>query len=449
MAQVYIIWDHGKLTAWRRKGKSAALLAEAPVEKVEGLLSYLKENGRKLRISHLTIYLDHGALDHHVERLPPLTGKLQRQLMAQRKEKLYGAVPRSWVSQAMELTEKGAHSFHFVASLPEAFSEPIARWALNSGIVLQGIFSLPHALAVLEAGPDESGKSRIIYRAVNESGYLLAYDALGRFLFVNRVARDNADVDSLESGSKRLALFTEQEFGETPEIESDPEAIEVEPDRETALIGRLLQGKPSLKMNLIAPKQRNRQRWRKRRHRAFALSVMAFGLSFLFMLPQVERKREVQLLAEAMQTEIQTESLVTRKIENDIVNNRALMHVIDFSRERIGLAREDAVPMPIAVTVGVISHSLPNEVELDMLDCRLVVEGPSLSVEMRGRPLTADIDLVDTLERFEASIKTRGWKYDDWQLAFVRERSRESRFDRRGSLRSFTLSFKLYPFEEK
>ena len=105
--------------------------------------------------------------------------------------------------------------------------------------------------------------------------------------------------------------------------------------------------------------------------------------------------------------------------------------------------------MPMAVAVGAISHSLPNEVELDMLDCHLEVEGPSLSMEMRGRPLTADIDLVDTLERFEASIKNRGWNYGDWQLAFVRERNRESRFDRRGSLRSFTLSFKLYPFEKK
>ena len=86
MARVNIIWDHGKLTAWRRKGKSAVMLAEAPVEKVEGLLDFLKTQERKLRISHLAIYLDHGSLDHHVERLPPLSGKLQRQLMAQRKE---------------------------------------------------------------------------------------------------------------------------------------------------------------------------------------------------------------------------------------------------------------------------------------------------------------------------------------------------------------------------
>jgi hypothetical protein len=425
------------------------MLAEAPVEKVEGVLGFLKEHERKLRISHLTIYLDHPALDHHVERLPPLTGKLQRQLMAQRKEKLYGAVPRSWVAQAMELTEKGAHSFHFVASLPEALSEPIARWALKSGIVLEGIFSLPHALAMLEAGPDESGQSRIIYRAVNVSGYLLAYDALGRFLFVNRVAQASANPELLEAGSKRLALFTEQEFGETPEVYSGTEVVNVDSSGEATLVGRLLQDKPALKMNLIAPKQRNRQRWRTRRHRAFAGSVLALGFSFLLMLPQVERKREVQLRTEAMQTEIQSESLATRKIENDIVNNRALLHVIDFSRERMGLAREEAVPMPLAVAVGAISHSLPNVVELDVLDCRLEVEGPVMAVELRGRPLTADIDLVETLENFEQGLKSRGWRYGNWQLAFVRERNRESRFDRRGSLRSFTLSFNLYPFEKK
>jgi hypothetical protein len=115
----------------------------------------------------------------------------------------------------------------------------------------------------------------------------------------------------------------------------------------------------------------------------------------------------------------------------------------------MGLAREEAVPMPLAVAVGVISHSLPNVVELDVLDCRLEVEGPVMAVELRGRPLTADIDLVETLENFEQGLKNRGWRYGNWQLAFVRERNRESRFDRRGSLRSFTLSFNLYPFEEK
>lgn len=446
MAQVYIIWDHGKLTAWRRKGKSAALLAEAPVEKVEGLLDFLKTHERKLRISHLTIYLDHSSLDHHVERLPPLSGKLQRQLMAQRKEKLYGAVPRSWVAQAMELTDKGSHTFHFVASLPEALSEPIARWALKSGIVLEGIYSLPQILAMMEAGPDESGASRIIYRAVNVSGYLLAYDALGRFLFVNRVPRTSASHDSLEAGCKRLALFTEQEFGETPESQVRFEELESDEKKEIETVSQLLRQKRAPGLNLIAPKQSRRQRWRAYRHRAFAASVILLGTSLLLMLPQAERKRETRLLAEAMEAEIKSESLETQKIETDIVSNKALLHVIDFSRERMGLGREEAVPMPLGVAIGIISHSMPNVVELDALDCKLEMAGPNIAIELRGRPLTADIDLVETLEIFEEGIKSRGWNYGDWELAFVRERNRESRFDRRGSLRSFTLSFKLYPF---
>lgn len=448
MAHLYIIWDHGTLTAWQKKRQSAVLLAEAAVVDAEGLLDFLKAQERKHRISHLTIYLDHGSLDHHVERLPPLAKKLQRQLMAQRKEKLYGNVPRSWESHAMGLTEKGAHTFHFVASLPVDLSDPIASWALKSGIMLKGIYSLPHALSLLETEASENGQSQVIYRAINASGYLLAYDALGRFLFVNRVTRSNADAGSLEMASKRLALFTEQEFGETPELELKPNQLEVDAEGDADLVGRLLQIKPLLKLNLIAPKQQRRQRWRTRRHRAFATSVLLLGASFLFMLPEVERKREVQLRAEAMRTEIQSESLVTKKIENDIINNRALLHVIDFSRERIGISRDEVVPMPLAVAVGGLSHSLPNVVELDVLDCSLDVEGPSIAVEMRGRPLTADVDLVETLETFEESLENRGWRYTDWQLAFVRERNRESRFDRRGSLRSFTLSFNLHPFEK-
>jgi hypothetical protein len=202
-------------------------------------------------------------------------------------------------------------------------------------------------------------------------------------------------------------------------------------------------------MNLIAPKQKSRQRWRTRRHRAFAASVLLLGLSFFFMLPRAERKRETRLLAEAMETEIQSEAMVTRKIETDIVNNRALLHVIDFSRERLGIGREAAVPMPLGLVVGSISHSLSDVVELDFIDCSLEISEPSILVELRGRPLTADIDLVETLETFEANLKNRGWLYGDWKLAFTRERSKQSRFDRRGSLRSFTLTFKLYPSEIK
>ncbi|CAI8282596.1 MAG: Uncharacterised protein [Opitutia bacterium UBA7350] len=448
MARLHIIWDHGKLTAWRKKRHSAKLLAEAAIEDAEGLLAFLKAHEGKLRISHLVIYLDHASLDHHVERLPPLAKKMQRQLMVQRKEKIYGQVPRSWVTHSMGLTEKGTHSFHFVASLPEGLSEPIARWALKSGIVLEGIYSLPHALALLEAEPNESGQAQVIYRAINISGYLLAYDAQGRFLFVNRVARADVDALVLEAASKRLALFTEQEFGETPDLKLKGIELEADAEKDASLVGRLLQTGPLQKLNLIAPKQRNRQRRRAIRHRAFAASILFLGLSFLFMLPKVERKREVQLRTEAMQTEIQSESLVTKKIENDIVNNRALLHVIDFSRERIGMSSEDVVPMPLAVAVGGISHSLPSVVELDMLDCTLDVEGPIIKVEMRGRPLSADVDLVETLESFEESLEKRGWRYTDWQLAFVRERNRESRFERRGSLRSFTLSFNLLPFEK-
>jgi hypothetical protein len=125
------------------------------------------------------------------------------------------------------------------------------------------------------------------------------------------------------------------------------------------------------------------------------------------------------------------------------------MHVIDFSRDRLKKPKEEAIPMALKVVIGTISHTLDDALELDILDCKLALDGKQIEVLITGRPLSADTDLIETLEAFEKALKMRGWDYTDWQIEFSRERQSESRFDRRGALRSFNLSFNLLPFAVK
>lgn len=447
MSHVYIIWDNGQLSAWRKNKKSIVLLEDTFVEKTEDLLAFLTKNVRKLRISSLTLLMDHASLDHHVERLPLLSTKLQSQMMVQRKEKRYGQAQRTWVAQLMTLSIQNSHSFYLVASLPVEISEPISTWALKFGVIMHGIYSLPHSLGISESKLDGPKQSRIIYRALDNSGYLLAYDSLGNFLFANRIPGTKNDATLLESGLKRLTLFTEQEFGVTPTYTSDLDTKAKTSNIE--VLKRLINAKKQAKLNLITTKHKSLQLWRIRRHRGFAASILMLGISIFFMLPQAERKRDVLLRAESIENTIRSESIEKRKIENDIVKSRALLHLIKFSRQRTGLGPDDPVPMPLAIVLGTVSHSMPEVVELDFIDCSLNIKEPSVQIQLGGRPLSPDVDLVEILELFKSNIELKSWSFNEWNLAFSRKNIKESRFERRGSLRSFNLSFKLYPFTDK
>jgi hypothetical protein len=454
MAQIYLIWDHGNLTAWRQAGKSVKSLGSFEIANIDELVAFLDAHEGKWKISALTLYVDHTALDHHIQRVPILSQKLQRQLMLQRKEKLYGNVPRSWAAKPMQLLDKKTHNFYFVSSLPDALTEPLALWALRVGVLVKGVFSLPQALSIVEGGPSESGKSRIIARAFNQSVYLLAYTANGQFLFVNRVARAGSDLELIKEAAKRLALFTEQEFAETPNLELDEASFEPllkdnSVEQDALIAAKLIQQKRNHSHDLVATKQAARLKRRNLRHRLFVFSILIFGVSFFFMLPQTKRKREVSLKMEVMQTEIQGEVIEKDLIQSNIINNKTLMHVIDFSRDRLKKPKEEAIPMALKVVIGTISHTLDDALELDILDCKLALDGKQIEVLITGRPLSADTDLIETLEAFEKALKVRGWDYTDWQIEFSRERQSESRFDRRGALRSFNLSFNLLPFAVK
>lgn len=454
MAQIYLIWDHGNLTTWRQAGESVKFLGSFEIASMEALVAFLDAHEAKWSISALTLYVDHTALDHHIQRVPNLSQKLQRQLMLQRKEKLYGDVPRSWAARPMQLLDKKTHNFYFVSSLPDALTESLALWSLRVGVQIKGVFSLPQALAVIESRPSESGKSRIIARIFDQSVYLLAYTASGQFLFVNRVARAGSDLELIKEAAKRLALFTEQEFAETPNLELDEANFEallkdISVEQDSLIAAKLIQQRQNHTYNLVAKKQAARLKRRNLRHRIFVFSVLLFGVSFFFMLPQTKRKREVSLKMEVMQTEMQGEIMEKNLIQSDIINNKTLMHVIDFSRDRLNKPTEDAIPMPLKVVIGSISHTLDDALELDTLDCKLALDGKHIEVLITGRPLSADTDLIETLEAFENGLKVRGWKYSEWQIEFTRERQSESRFDRRGALRSFNLSFNLLPFAVK
>lgn len=450
MAHILLIWDHRNLTIWRQKGERALFLSEATIETRDALLDCLKKNENAWKMTSISLFLDHAELDHHIQRTPPLSKKLHRQLMEQRKEKLYGSVSRSWISSDMELNEQSTQESYFVASLLGTITRDLAAWALRVGISLNGVFSLPMALGYLRAGPSDAAKPVIRYQAINQSIYLLAYNIEGKFLFVNRVLRAGATIEQIESASKRLALFTEQEFGETPGLESPfeipmPQDVEFIAEMDKSVIEGLINLKLGNKFNLVSPNQIRHQRMRRIKHQAFAVSALVFGACLYFVLPIAQEKRSYTLKVESINADIQSEAIATQKIESDIISNTSLMHLIDFSVDRAPKAESRAIPMVMSLVVGVFSKCLPEGLELDSLDCEMNFEKPCIEVSLTGRPLTPNINLVDTLEKFESALKTQGWKYDNWNLEFSRTRQSQSRFDRRGALRSFNLSLNLLP----
>ena len=142
-----VIWDHGEVRIWRAASRGVECLAEGQAEDAEALVAFLQLHSGLLSGSRLTLLLDHPLLDHRLERIPRMSKKLQRQLLEQRQQKTYGKEPRNWSALALPAEEAGTQDLRLVASFPAGLNGPVAAWALRAGIYLEGIFSLPAALA--------------------------------------------------------------------------------------------------------------------------------------------------------------------------------------------------------------------------------------------------------------------------------------------------------------
>jgi hypothetical protein len=431
-----VIWDNGAVRIWRSSGRGVACLATGQAEDSQALVAFLQSHSGLLSGSRLTLLLDHPLLDHRLERIPQMSKKLQRQLLEQREQKAYGKEARNWSALALHPDEAGAQDLRLVASFPSGLNSPIAEWALRAGIYLEGVYSLPAALAAsLPARVSPNGA--ILPITVGDITYLVAQNANGALLFFVRAGNCVEEPSLLERSSGRLALFVEQEFGMSPELQEAP-SKEVVPSGLFTLPAKSM-------LNLSALRERRRQAALRFRVRAFSVLVVLLLLSFLQIQPSLAQKQELASKRLSLLPEIRSERMELEKAKDALKEERILRQIIAFCRNRSVEKLEDPVPSPLPVLVAGIGDALPSNLELDRIECTIDTESESLRLLLRGRPLTPDLDLSNQLERFRESLDNQGWLIESSAINFVQESSENSRFTRRGAQRFFEMDVAIRP----
>ncbi|MDP4611670.1 MAG: hypothetical protein NWT02_10810 [Opitutales bacterium] len=442
MALTIITWDHRSVCIWGRTRSGASLLHQADASDMGGFLALLESQAEPLKIERFRLYLDLPSLDHHVERVPKIALKMQKQLLRRRQEMLYGDEERAWAALPMRSDIGGAQQLFLVSSLANRIPCSIGEWSLKNGIILEGVFSLPCAIASLEEGAAAAGEASIHFRAHGEAGYLIARDVSNELLFFTRLDGGRPSPQQLQDGARRLGLFVEQEFGVEPVLR-DPEEAESMPDE--FVVGQLGRQKPNRSSNLLDAKGAARQRNTRLRHRAFALLCLLLLASIFVSLPLIEKKQQLELSLSELNAEIVSKTISINKVRNGILDNQKYYNVIRFSLGRETLETEAAVPTPLSVMMHAISNALPPTVELDAYSGRIEHGDSAASFRMVGRPLTADLDLSSAIRQIHDKLVKQGWRVGAPEVIFEQERG-DSRFgDQRGRLRKFTLEFTILP----
>lgn len=439
MARIRIIWDQRTVRVWRSKGSNSQLIEEFSASDVSGLLAGLEASKVTSKMTHLKVYVDLPELDHHVERVPKLSPKLRRQLLGQRHLKMYGDEPRVWVAQAMEMETEAGQQFFLISSLPEPISKAFTQWAQKNGVVLEGLYSLPLALARIGGTESQVTEPFIQFLGIGDAGYLIARDAAGKVLFFNRLDNSEPGPEELEAGVRRLVLFVEQEFSLTPELRSEPPVA----DNDAALVGALGRQKTSPQLSLVLPAEKRRQSFQRIRHRAFALLAVCLLLTLDYTLPRIEKTKELELRSGEVQTEIGRQKAIVRELERGLEAKAAYLDVIDFSQGRETMKENAPVPSPLLVMLHALSNSLPQFLELDSYEGQIDSAQGMAHFTLSGRPLTADLDLSAEIKQLYEVLQKRGWSLDEPEVVFE-SNSGNSRFaSQRGGLRKFTVKLSL------
>jgi len=318
---------------------------------------------------------------------------------------------------------------------------PIARWALTAGVYFEGIYSLPHALSLLPTSEPHEGSEQIQYTALGTAGYLIARNSGGRMLFFSRLEGTVRDHAQLEQSARRLALFTEQEFGVAPLLSEDQDFAGGR--EEASIVAELCGSKLQPSLNLVPKSEQARQLRLRLRHRAFVLCIAAACAAVLFVLPLVEEKQNLEVEVGALNTDLQSQTLLINRAQQTIEQNKAYRNVIEFSRDRETFEKDDPVPVPVLLMMKSLVQALPDLVELDAFSCEIDSTGPVALIEMNGRPLSPDSDLVEIIDAFRSAVRVQGWEIEGFQSEFKSTNTGGSRFAQRGGLRQFTVSFKV------
>jgi hypothetical protein len=87
------------------------------------------------------------------------------------------------------------------------------------------------------------------------------------------------------------------------------------------------------------------------------------------------------------------------------------------------------------------SNALPESVELDSYSGSIDTTEGATTIEMVGRPLTADLDLPAEIKLMFGRLRKQGWQLSEPTIAFEQSNSRSRFGDARGRLRKFTINF--------
>ena len=440
MARTSIIWNHRNLQIWRLRGSRAELLHEAEVDSVDTLISVLEREAKELKISKLRVYLDRPELDHHIERVPQMTPKLRQQLLKQRKIKLYGNEDRVWVSHDMALNPAGAQHFYFISSLPNLISRAIAEWAFGNAILLEGIFSLPLALATTREEADQADEAFMHFQALGQAGYLIARNDSGKLLFLTRLDTHKPSEEALDASARRLLLFLEQEFAVTPKL---LQARETDEGQDALIVAQMSRKRVEPGLKLISREDRNRQSRQRLRHRVFALLSMGLIITLYINLPLMQKKKDLQLSLSELSAQIKSEELSLQRVKERIRRMQKYKLVIEFSEGRETIDPEGPIPSPLIVIMQGLSNALPDFVELDSYEGLIDLTNATASVTMEGRPLTADINLSERVQQMHDGLKKQGWLISDPELSFEKKTGGSRFSNQRGELRKFILQFQI------
>jgi hypothetical protein len=133
--------------------------------------------------------------------------------------------------------------------------------------------------------------------------------------------------------------------------------------------------------------------------------------------------------------------LETNQVRRSILENRQYENVIQFSRGRETLDDDEPVPAPLLIMLHAFSNELPESVELDMYSGSIDTTEGVTTIEMVGRPLTADLDLPAEIKVMFGRLKKQGWQLSEPTVNFEQSNSRSRFGDARGRLRKFTINF--------
>ena len=439
MAQTTLIWDHDKVRIWRTSRSSVSLIQEGEAQDLTALLALLDSTKESSQFGRLLVYLDIPELDHHIERVPKMAPKLQQQLLVQRKLKLYGDEKRSIASTEMGLQSEATHQFYLISSLPHEITSAISGWALRNAVLLDGVYSLPYALTCLDDIMVASGAQGVVhYRGLGDAGYLIARDPAGLLLFFSRLTAQDLVTEQMNSSARRLGLFVEQEFGINPHFLGYDATKSSDDATTVSLLSKL---GLSASLDLVSSDLRTRQRILQYKHRTFAFLCVTLILGVYLTIPQINKKHELELHLSELNVSIQEKILDINKVRRNLLENRQYENVIHFSRGRETLDDDAPVPAPLFIMLHAFSNALPESVELDTYSGSIETAEGITTIEMVGRPLTADLDLPAEINAMFGRLKKQGWELSEPIVAFEQENSRSRFDDARGRLRKFTISF--------